>query len=141
MTRRQDLAQLLLRFALGIGFLLPVLDRLGYLGPAGSKSVAWGSWPVFVQYTHTLVPFLPGWVASAAAVIATVAETIFGICFIIGIRVRLMAIGAAVLTGIFGLCMAVFNGIGAPFAYPVFVFTGGALLLSTIPRYRYSIGR
>lgn len=39
MTRQQDLAQIVLRLALGAGFILPVLDRLGYLGSALLSSI------------------------------------------------------------------------------------------------------
>jgi hypothetical protein len=35
--------------------------------------------------------------------------------------------------------MAIFLSIGAPFSYPVFVFTGGALVLSGIDHYKWSI--
>ena len=139
MTRSQHLAQIVLRLALGIGFILPVLDRLGYLGAPGSKTAAWGSWEVFVGYTHTLLPFLPNSGVSAMALIATVLEIIFGICLITGYRIRLAAGGAALLTFIFGLCMALFIGIAAPFKYPVFVFTGAAWVLSTLPVYRWSV--
>jgi uncharacterized membrane protein YphA (DoxX/SURF4 family) len=139
MTRRQDLAQLLLRLALGAGFILPVLDRFGFLGGPGSKGVAWGSWPVFVRYAHSMLPFLPASLAGATAGMATAAEIVFGLCLIIGFQVRPMAAGAALLTFIFGLCMAVFLGIAAPFNYPVFVFTGGAWLLATIPVSRWGV--
>jgi hypothetical protein len=48
-------------------------------------------------------------------------------------------LGAGILTLAFGLCMAIFLNIRAPFNYPVFVFTGGALLLSGIDDYKWSI--
>ena len=135
--QRENIAQLILRVALGLGFIFPVLDRFGGLGPPGSKLAAWGTWQVFVAYTHTIIPFLP---ASLAAAVATAGETIFGVCLIIGYQTRVMAIGAALLTLAFALCMACFIGIYAPFIqYPVLVFTGGALLLSTLPDYRWSI--
>ena len=139
MTRQQDLAQIVLRLALGAGFILPVLDRLGYLGVPGSKTAAWGSWEVFTRYTHTLMPFLSDGATGVMAFLVTVLESIFGICLIVGYRIRLAAAGAALLTFIFGLCMALFIGISAPFKYPVLVFTGAAWVLSTIPSYRWSL--
>lgn len=135
--QREALAQLILRIALGLGFLFPVLDRFGLLGPPGSKLVAWGTWSAFLTYTHTVIPFLP---ASLAATIATLGEAVFAICLTIGFKTRIMALGAALLTLVFAICMACFIGIYAPFIqYPVLVFTGGALLLSTVSDYRWSI--
>ena len=71
--------------------------------------------------------------------IATIGEALFGICLIIGFRTSLAALGAAILTLTFGICMALFLGFGAPFNYPVFVFTGGSLLLSGINTYKWSV--
>jgi len=48
------IAQALLRFSLGAGFILPVLDRIGILGPPGNVHVTWGNWTNFVDYTHSL---------------------------------------------------------------------------------------
>lgn len=71
--------------------------------------------------------------------IATVSEAVFGIFLIIGLKIKYISLGAAALTLGFGLCMAIFVRIGAPFAYPVFVFTGAALVLSGIGHYKWSI--
>ena len=139
MKNSSGIAQLFLRIALGIGFLLPVMDRLGLMGPAGSAGVAWGDWKHFVAYTNTLMPFLNYTITNIMAVMATVAEFIFGVCLIIGLKIKPIALGAAILTLAFGLCMAIFAGISAPFTYPVFVFTGAGLVLSGIGYYRWSI--
>jgi len=139
MKNSSGIAQLVLRIALGLGFILPVLDRLGILGPKGSTGVAWGDWKHFVDYTNTLTPFLNRTLANVMAALATLAEIIFGICLIIGYKTKQVALGAALLTLAFGLSMAIFLGIGAPFNYPVFVFTGAGLVLSGIGRYKWSI--
>jgi uncharacterized membrane protein YphA (DoxX/SURF4 family) len=139
MKNSSGIAQLVLRIALGLGFILPVLDRLGILGPKGSTGVAWGDWKYFVDYTNTLTPFLNRTLANVMAALATLAEIIFGICLIIGYKTKQVALGAALLTLAFGLSMAIFLGIGAPFNYPVFVFTGAGLVLSGIGRYKWSI--
>lgn len=130
--------QLILRLALGAGFILPVMDRFGLLGPPGSGA-AWGDWKHFVDYTQTLVPFTSRSFAEVMSLLATIAELLFGICLIIGFRIKEAALGAAILTLVFGLSMAIFVGIGAPFSYPVFVFTGAALVLSSLERYRWSM--
>lgn len=139
MKNSSGIAQLFLRIALGTGFILPVMDRLGILGPYGSPNVAWGDWQHFINYTNTLMPFLNHFLANIVGVIATVSEATFGICLIIGFKIKQVSLGAAILTLIFGLCMAVFIGISAPFNYPVFVFTGAGLVLSGIGYYKWSI--
>lgn len=130
--------QFLLRLALGAGFLIPVMDRLGLLGPPGSGA-SWGDWEHFVDYTNTLIPFASRQVANIMGVFATLGELVFGILLVIGFRIREAGLGAGILTLSFGLCMAVFVSMGAPFSYPVFVFTGSALLLSGLDHHRWSI--
>lgn len=131
--------QLVLRLALGIGFLFPVLDRLGVLGAPGTEGVAWGSWEKFVDYTNLLLPIVNRAAANLFGLAATAAEVVFGICLIAGFKTRYMAFGSALLTLGFGLSMAIFVGIQAPIAYPVFVFTGGGLMLSCLTTFQWSI--
>jgi putative oxidoreductase len=76
MTPRLTIAQLLLRFALGIGFLFPVMDRIGWLGAPGSGTAAWGNWSNFVSYTNKLLPFLPPAGASFMGLIATLSSSL-----------------------------------------------------------------
>nr|WP_295921953.1 DoxX family membrane protein [uncultured Dyadobacter sp.] len=132
-------AQFFTRTALGAGFILPVLDRLGYMGDPGSAQVAWGDWPHFVDYTQTLIPFAGHGVAQAAALGATIAEVVLGICLIAGFRTKWMGLGAALITFTFGVFMIASLGIGAPFQYPVFVFTGAGLLLSGQDNFKWSV--
>ncbi len=139
MKNASGVAQLFLRIALGLGFLLPVMDRVGWMGGPGSSGVAWGDWSHFIDYTNTLMPFLNRPYATGMGLIATIAEAVFGICLIVGLKIKPIALGAAILTLGFGLCMAIFIRIGAPFAYPVFVFTGAGLVLSGIGQYKWSI--
>ncbi len=139
MKNSSGIAQLFLRLALGLGFLLPVMDRIGWLGPQGSKGVAWGDWKHFIDYSNTLMPFLNRPLANIMGLFATVFEVVFGVCLIIGLKIKYIGLGAAALTLGFGLSMAIFLNIGAPFAYPVFVFTGASLLLSGIGHYQWSL--
>ena len=135
----QPVAQLFARLALGIGFLWPVMDRLGWLGAPGSGTVAWGSWDNFVTYTNTLMPFASRGITNVMAFTATAAEIVFGICLIVGFKTRAVAVGGAILTLIFALCMAIFISPDAPLNYPVFVFTGGNLLLANVSSYKWSV--
>ncbi|MRX76996.1 DoxX family membrane protein [Pedobacter petrophilus] len=139
MKNSSGIAQLFLRIALSLGFLLPVMDRLGWMGAHGSSGVAWGDWKHFIDYSNILMPFLNRPYANIMGLTATVSEVVFGICLIVGLKIKQIALGAAILTLGFGLCMAIFLNIGAPFTYPVFVFTGAALVLSGIGHYKWSI--
>lgn len=131
--------QLLLRLSLGVGFLLPVMDRFGWLGPAGVRGNAWGNWENFTHYTHSLVPFLNDSMANISAVIATAAEILLGVALIVGYKTRLAAMGSFVLTLIFAISMFVFLTPRAPFNYAVFVVSFASLLLAVIPNYRWAI--
>ncbi|NOT76198.1 MAG: DoxX family membrane protein [Cyclobacteriaceae bacterium] len=131
-------AQLYLRLALGIGFIYPVLDRFGVLGPAGQNSVGWGSWQNFQDYTFMLLPFLGRSLSDVMAWIATFAEAIFGVLLIIGFQTRLVALGSFALTALFALSMAFSFHIKEPFNYSVFAASAGALLLSCVSHYSWS---
>ncbi|MBO9201915.1 MULTISPECIES: DoxX family membrane protein [Niastella] len=137
--RLTSFAQLFARIALGLGFLLPVFDRLGFLGAPGSAKVAWGDWSHFVAYTHQLMPFTNINTANIFGLLATIAECVLGVCLIVGYKVKWMGLGAAIITLTFAVFMILSLGISAPFNYPVFVFTGAGLLLYTHQNFRWSI--
>lgn len=136
---KQDCAQLLLRFAIGIGFILPVLDRLGILGSPGDPNVGWGNWTNFIDYTNSLMPYLNKSLANIMGWIATIAEAVFGILLIIGFKTRTVALGSFALTLAFALSMLFFAGYRAPFNYSVFVCSTASFLLASISTYRFSI--
>lgn len=139
MENSSKIPQLLLRIALGIGFLVTVSDRLGILGPLGTRNVEWGSWDKFIDYTGTLMPFLDRPAVNIMGGIATFFEALIGILLIIGFKTKQAAIGSCVLTLIFALSMTVFLGIKAPINFAVFPVCTASLLLSTIPFYDWSI--
>lgn len=124
--------QILLRFALGAGFILPVLDRIGFLGAPGGANVSWGNWASFVAYTNTLMPYLPQKIASFFGLVATVGEAVFGVLLIIGYKIKFAAYGSFVLTLMFGLSMLLFTGYRSPFNYSVFVVSFASLLLAAL---------
>ena len=138
MTNTFRIPQMYLRLALGLGFLIPVADRIGWLGPAGQNGVSWGNWENFAAYTNMLLPFLSRRLASVMGLLATIAEMLIGACLIIGYKTRTAAYGGFLLTLIFALCMAVFTGIKAPFNYSVFSDSAGSLLLAFVPVYYWS---
>lgn len=138
MTNTFRIPQLYLRLALGLGFLIPVADRLGWLGRAGQKGVSWGNWENFAAYTNMLLPFLSRQLASVMGLVATIAEILIGLFLIIGYKTRIAAYGGFLLTLVFAICMAAFIGIRAPFNYSVFSDSAGSFLLAFIPVYHWS---
>lgn len=134
-----SIAQLMLRLALGIGFVLPVLDRIGWLGAAGEENVMWGSWENFAAYTQTLMPYVNLPVASFFGFVATIGEVLFGILLIVGYKIRFAAYGSFGLTLIFALSMLFFLHYRAPFNYSVFVVSFSSLLLSAFSSFPWSI--
>ena len=139
MKNTPHFAQLFLRLALGIGFILPVMDRFGWLGTPGPPTVSWGNWSVFLDYTNTLMPFLTRPVTNVMAIIATAGELVFAVLLIVGYKIKLAAIGSFLLTLAFALSMFVFANYRPPFNYSVFVVSASSLLLATLPSYKWSI--
>lgn len=139
MNKHISNAQFLLRLALGIGFILPVLDRIGALGAPGSSGVGWGNWSNFVDYTHSLMPYIDRSLAAVAGLIATIAEVVFGILLIIGYKTKWAAFGSFGLTLIFALSMFFFANYRAPFNYSVFVVSFSSLLLAGLPYHKWSL--
>ena len=139
MKNKFDIPQLFLRLALGIGFLLPVIDRLGWFGAPGAPGVGWGNWSTFIDYTHTLMPYLSRSMTNVVATSATVGEIIFGITLIVGYKTTMAARGSCLLTLLFALSMFFFEGPRSPFNYSVFADSAASFLLATIPNYRWSV--
>ncbi|WP_316778979.1 DoxX family membrane protein [Pedobacter antarcticus] len=130
MKKKFDLSELYLRIALGVGFILPVMDRFGWLGIAGQRGTAWGNWDNFVSYTHTLMPYMNDSLTRVFATLATASEILFGIMLIIGYKIRLAALGSFLLTLGFALSMLFFANYRAPFSYSVFVCSAASLFLA-----------
>lgn len=131
--------QLLLRCALGITFLTPVLDRLGLLGQPGIGNIEWGNWENFINYTTTLMPIFNRPVVNVLGAIATISEFLAGIFLIIGLKTRYAALGAAMITLTFIIFMTLSLGIQKPINYGVFTASAAGFLLSFIPKYNWSL--
>lgn len=125
------IARIYLRLALGTGFFLLGLDRLGAWGPHGKPWVSWGDWQHFSAYAHQVMRFLPGPLAEVLAVIATIAEIVFGALLLIGWQTRWAALGSAILTAGFAIAMAISDGITSPIDYSVFTVSAASFLLYT----------
>lgn len=101
--------------------------------------MAWGSWPVFLQYAGQVNSFAPAATIPFLAAAATALEVIFAIMLIAGFKTRLAAVGSGILTLLFAIAMAVSFGIKAPLDYAVFVDFTSAFLLATVDRYKWSV--
>ena len=133
MKKYQDLAALLLRFALAAGFLSAVASRLNLWS---SHSSGWNN---FLAYTGEVNSFAPASIVPVLAIVSTVLEITFGLLLLIGYKTRCAALGSALLTLLFGLAMAYSFGIKEPFDYSVFAVSASAFLLASMTHYRWSI--
>lgn len=139
MEDNSKVAQLLLRCALGITFLVPVLDRLGFLGPSGTGNVEWGNWDNFISYTATLMPYFDRSFTSIMGGLATVGEFVVALLLIAGYKTKYAALGSCFITLVFILFMATSVGIQKPINFGVFTATTASFLLSRLGSYGWSI--
>jgi uncharacterized membrane protein YphA (DoxX/SURF4 family) len=128
-----------LRLALGISFLSAVADRFGFWGAHGQPNVSWGNYEQFVIYTAKINWFLPAATIPALAIIATAAETLFGLLLVLGWKTRITAVLSGVLLTAFALTMTMALGVKAPLNFSVFSAAGGALLLGVSANFPFSL--
>jgi len=127
-----QITRVVLRVALASAFLAAVADRLGLLGPYGSRNVLWGDWKHFEEYVGVLNRLVPKALIPALSALETVIETGLGLGLLVGIYPRIIAWGSAVLLSSFALTMSIALGFLAPLGYGVFTAIGAALLLGAI---------
>lgn len=139
MTKLRDFAQLFLRLALGIGYLVPGLDRLGVWGKNGEAGISWGDWQHFIQYAKEVMGFMPSSLVNVFAVMATIAEIGFGILLLMGKWTTIAALGSGILALLFAIAMAISFGIISPLSYSVFTVSAAGFLLATMGRYKWSL--
>ena len=139
MTKLQNFAQLFLRLALGIGYLVPGLDRLGAWGKNGEQGISWGDWQHFIQYAREVMSFIPPPLVNVFAVMATIAEIVFGLLLLLGKWTKPAALGSGIVALLFAIAMAISFGIVSPLNYSVFTVSAASFLLATIERYKWSL--
>ncbi len=118
-----------LRIAIALGFLSASADRFG-LWPADVAT--WGNWTSFVQYTGTLLFFLPDSLITVSAGVVTALEITFGIALFTTYKTPLFAFCSGRLLLMFALGMTIGLGIKAPFDYSAFTASAAAFALSAI---------
>src|SRR5207249_11575308 len=121
----QRWAILYARIALGAAFLSGIADRFRLWG----KTVGYGDFAHFVQYTAQVNSFMPAFTIPFLAWAATVAELGPGIALISGFQPRWTALGSAVLLALFAIAMTISLGLRSPLDYSVFSASACALLL------------
>jgi len=131
--RRWRWLSVLARILMAAEFLLAVCDRFGVFGSPGTSGVSWGDFPHFIDYTRSMTTFLPGGAAPTLAVLATIAEIILGVALLLGLRLQLAALAAALLLAIYGTSMTISLPAVEQFHYDVFVLCAGMLTLATLP--------
>jgi len=132
-------AALYLRLALAGAFVSAVADRFGLWGPPGADGVAWGDFAPFLDYTASLVPFLPADAVPVLGWAVTVAEVALAAALLIGFRVRAAAAASALLLLGFALGMVIGEGPKSPLDASVFTASAGALLLYAYPHSLWSV--
>jgi uncharacterized membrane protein YphA (DoxX/SURF4 family) len=132
-------ATVLLRIGLGVGFLSAVADRLGLWGPFGHPNVEWKNFSRFLEYTHTLNWYLPAGMILPLGIIATGAEILFGLLFLVGWHTRFAALFSGLLLLTFGVTMTLALGVKAPLNFAVLTGMGGALLLANCESFPFSV--
>ncbi len=132
-------ASLLLRIGLGVGFLSAVADRLGLWGAFGQPNVEWGNFSRFLEYTHTLNWYLPAGMILPLGIVATGAESFFGLLLLVGWHTRAAALLSGLLLLTFGVSMTLALGIKAPLNFAVLTGIGGALLLASCEGFPFSL--
>jgi putative oxidoreductase len=134
-----QISRVVLRAALGIAFLVAIADRLGLLGPYGSRNVSWGDWKHFEEYVAVLNWFVPKTLIPALSAVETIIEGSLGFALLAGIYPRAVAWASAGLLASFALTMSVALGIVAPLEYGVFTAAGAALLLGAVAAPRRAV--
>jgi uncharacterized membrane protein YphA (DoxX/SURF4 family) len=127
------LTVLFARVAVAIGFLSAVADRLGWWGPYGTPTVAWGDMQHFMPYVAQLNPWSPAALVPAVGWTATIAEVVLGACLLAGVQLRRAAILSGCLLIAFAAGMSAGPGVKAVFNFSVLAAAGAAFLLAIVP--------
>ena len=138
-VRWGSFSSVLLRCALGLGFLSAVADRFGLWGPFGQPNVEWGNFSRFLEYTHTLNWYVPAVMILPLGVIATGTEILCGLLLLVGWHTRATALLSGLLLLSFGVAMTLALGVKAPLNFAVFSGVGGAWLLASRETFPFSV--
>ena len=139
MQKYSSFAQLYLRIAIGAAYLVFGFDRLGVFGKYGEKNVSWGDWEHFMKYAAEVMSFLPAELVSLFAIVATIAEIVFGVLLLLGKWTRVASFGSGILAFLFAISMAISFGVVSPLSYSVFTVSAASFLLAFCKNYKWSL--
>jgi uncharacterized membrane protein YphA (DoxX/SURF4 family) len=139
MEKFSSFTQLYLRIAIAVSYLVFGFDRLGVWGSPGEAHVSWGDWKHFMKYVAEVMSFLPATLVSLFAIVATIAEIVFGVLLLLGKWTRVAAFGSGILAFFFAISMAISFGIISPLSYAVFTVSAASFLLASSKNYKWSL--
>src|SRR5262245_42626034 len=126
-------AILLTRLALASAFLSSVVDRFGVWGRHGTPNVTWGDFQHFIAQVGSLLPWLPRTLVPVVAWLATVLEAAFGLGLLIGVRTKMIALGAGCLLLAYALAFTFsVGGIHTALSSSIFTAAGASFLLAWV---------
>jgi uncharacterized membrane protein YphA (DoxX/SURF4 family) len=134
-----SLNSVVLRLGLGLGFLSAVADRFGLWGPFGQSNVEWGNFSRFLEYTHTLIWYLPEEMTPPLGAIATGAEILFGLLVLVGWHTRVAARLSGLLLIVFATAMTIALGVKSVLNFAVLTGIGGSFLLANCESFPFSV--
>ena len=137
--RNSNLSSVVLRLGLGLGFLSAVADRFGLWGAFGQPNVEWGNYSRFLDYTHTLIWYLPAGMTPPLGAIATGAEILFGLLVLVGWHTRVAARLSGLLLIGFATAMTTALGAKSVLNFAVLTGIGGAFLLANCESFPFSV--
>ncbi len=121
--------KLFLRFSVATSMLSAVADRFGFWGADIS---VWGNMETFLQYTQTILPWLPASLIPFAGWSATILEIVFGVFLLIGFKTELVAKLTGLLILSFSLSMLFSVGVKPVFDYSALNATAAAFAISLL---------
>lgn len=132
-----------LRVTLALAFLSAVADRFGLWGATGkaNPNVAWGTYSGFLDYTRSMLWFLPDASIKLLGGLATVLEVILVLGLLAGVYLRWFALASSLLLFIFGVAMTFGLGVESPFSYSVWTASAAAFLLWCVENDNVQVAR
>lgn len=114
------------RFALGAAFLSAVAGRFGLW----DRTLDLKHFANFLDYAGEVLSFMPKPTIPYLAWAATICETSLGTLLILGLWLRWVSLGSAILLVMFGTAMAISFGLKSPMDYSVYSASAAAVLLA-----------
>jgi uncharacterized membrane protein YphA (DoxX/SURF4 family) len=132
-----------LRVTLALAFLSAVADRFGYWGATGKAhpNVAWGTYSAFLDYTRSMLWFLPDASISILGGLATALEVILAVGLLAGVYVRWFSLASSLLLVIFAIAMTFGFGVESPLSYSVWTASAAAFLLWSVENDNVPVAR